>query len=408
MRWIEKQRISVLDLPTAYWHELVHQLAELKQSMPPTMRLVIVGGEKASAKAFASWSKLVAGKVRWINTYGPSEASIIATAYEPSGESEWDATANIPIGHPIANTQVYLLDGELKPVAPGESGELHIGGRGLARGYLNQPERSAEKFIADPFALQPGARLYKTGDVARCLPNGEIEFLGRVDDQVKIRGFRVELGEVEAALAKHPGVQECVVVVRGDEATGKQLAAYFVSGRKPVPAAGELRKFLSERLPDYMIPAAIVNLERLPLTPNGKVDKKSLPQLMPPVNIVGEASKAPRNRFESQIAQIWESVLGKKPIGVDEDFFELGGHSLLAVRLMHSLEQRLGRRLPITALLQAPTIEKLAELLQEKDSLQEWSSLVPMRISGRQGCILLRTRDWRNGSAFSRTGKAGG
>lgn len=381
-QWIEKQRITVLDLPTAYWHELVHQLSELKQSMPASLRLVIVGGEKASARAFASWSKLVAGKIRWINTYGPSEASIIATAYEPGAGSEWDEPANIPIGRAIENTQVYLLDGELKPVAPGDVGELHIGGRGLARGYLNQPERTAEKFIADPFATQAGARLYKTGDMARSLPNGEIEFLGRVDDQVKIRGFRVELGEVEAALAKHAGVQECVVVVRGDEISGKQLVAYFVSGRQGVPGASELRKFLAERLPDYMIPAAIVNLERLPLTPNGKVDKKSLPQPMAMESVLGEAGKAPRDPFESQIARIWESVLGKKPIGLDEDFFELGGHSLLAVRLMHSLEQSLGKRLPITALLQAPTIEKLAALLRQKESAQEWSSLVPLRMSG--------------------------
>lgn len=381
VRWIEEQGITVLDLPTAYWHELVHQLSDLQQPMPETMRLVIVGGEKASARAFAAWSKLVAGRVRWMNTYGPSEASIIATSYEPNC-SGWEGMENIPIGRAIANTQVYLLDGELNPVAAGESGELHIGGVGLARGYLNQPQRTAEKFIADPFSTKVGARLYKTGDMARCLPNGEIEFLGRADDQVKIRGFRVELGEVEAVLGKHTGVQECVVVVRGDESTAKQLAAYFVPVRKPGPSAVELRAFLKERLPEYMVPAAIVTLDRLPLTPNGKVDKKSLPQQMQAQVNPSERAKAPSGPIEARVTQIWESAFGKSPIGVDEDFFELGGHSLLAVRLMHSVEQNFGKRLPITALLQASTIEKMAAVLQKKESSQAWSSVVGMKESG--------------------------
>jgi aspartate racemase len=380
VRWIDEQGITVLDLPTAYWHELVHQLSDLQQPMPASTRLVIVGGEKASARAFASWSKLVAGRVRWINTYGPSEASIIATAYEPSGSS-WDATENIPIGRPVENTNVYLLDGDLNPVPAGESGELHIGGVGLARGYLNQPQRTAEKFIADPFSPNAGARLYKTGDMARYLPSGEIEFLGRADDQVKIRGFRVELGEVEGVLAKHAGVQECVVVLRGDEAS-KQLAAYFVPVRKPGPATWEVRQFLKDRLPEYMVPAAIVTLERLPLTPNGKVDKKSLPQPTQVQASLNHRCKAPRDTVEAQVAEIWESVFAKGRIGVDEDFFELGGHSLLAVRLMHSVEQTFGKRLPITALLQASTIEKMTALLREKESSRDWSSLVAMRMDG--------------------------
>lgn len=381
VRWIEGQGITVLDLPTAYWHELVHQLSELQYPMPAALRLVIVGGEKASARAFQSWSRLVAGRVRWINTYGPSEASIIATAYEPSPDSEWAATANIPIGRPIANTHVYLLDGDLNPVAEGESGELHIGGIGLARGYLNQPQRSAEKFIADPFNTNPGARLYKTGDMARYLPSGEIEFLGRADDQVKIRGFRVELGEVESALAGHSGVQECVVLAKEDDAAGKCLVAYVVPVQKAETSEREVRNFLKQRLPEYMVPAAVMILERLPLTPNGKVDKKSLPQPMQVEGSVVAKGNGPQDPLQAQIAEIWESVLGRRPIGVNEDFFELGGHSLLAVRLMHSLEQTLGKRLPITALLQAPTIEKLAGLLQANSS-SEWSSLVAMRMSG--------------------------
>jgi amino acid adenylation domain-containing protein len=378
VEWITEQKITVLDLPTAYWHELVHELSDLKQPMPATTRLVIVGGEKASAKALGAWSRLAQGRIRWINTYGPSEASIIATAYEPPADRVWEASASIPIGHPIANTQVYLLDRDLRPVPAGESGELHIGGVGLARGYLNQPQLSAEKFIANPFSNEPGARLYKTGDMGRCLPNGEIEFLGRSDDQVKIRGFRVELGEVESALAQHPEIQDPVVVARDDEAGGKRLVAYVVPVGKPAPSDSELRNFLVERLPDYMVPSAFVTLDALPLTPNGKVDKKALPA---PLRVEAmEQGRAPRDPVQSQLAQIWESVLGKRPIGVDEDFFELGGHSLQAVRLMHSIELTFGQRLPITALLQAPTIEQLAAVLHKRPA--EWSSLVALRPTG--------------------------
>jgi amino acid adenylation domain-containing protein len=400
--WIAEQKITVLDLPTAYWHELVRELSDLKQPMPATMRLVIVGGEKASAKALGAWSQLVAGRIRWINTYGPSEASIIATAYEPNGDRSWEASANIPIGHPISNTQVYLLDRELKPVPAGMSGELHIGGVGLARGYLNHPELSAEKFIHDPFSTNAAARLYKTGDLARYLPNGEIEFLGRSDDQVKIRGFRVELGEVESALAQQPGVQEAVVVARDDDAGGKQLVAYVVPVRKPGPSVPELRGFLKERLPDYMIPSSFVELDNLPLTPNGKVDKRALPAPVRAEVVRGQKGKVPRDLLQAQLAQIWESVLDKKPIGVDEDFFELGGHSLLAVRLMHAMERTFGRKLPITTLLHAPTIERMANLLQKEKWSPGWSSLVAMQATGTNppffcvhgvGGTVLRFRD---------------
>ena len=402
VRWIGEREITVLDLPTAYWHELIHQLSDLEQSMPAAMRLVIVGGEKASSKALASWNKLVAGRVRWINTYGPSEASIIATAYEPRADRVWEASESIPIGRPIANTQVYLLDPDLNPAPEGTSGELHIGGVGLARGYLNQPQLSADKFIINPFTADPGARLYKTGDMARCLPDGEIEFLGRADDQVKIRGFRVEMGEVESALAQHPGVQEPVVVVRKNDAGDEQLVAYVVPVRKPGPPALELRTFLRERLPDYMVPSAFRILDTLPLTPNGKVDKKALPAPVCAQAARDQKGKAPGDVLQAQLAQIWESVLDKRPIAVDDDFFELGGHSLLAVRLMHSMERTFAKKLPITTLLHAPTIEQLANLLQREKWSPAWSSLVLMQGSGTKppffcvhgiGGTVLRFRD---------------
>jgi len=378
VRWIRQRRITVLDLPTAYWHELVHQLSESDESLPERLRLVIVGGEKASPVTLAAWAKLAGERVRWVNTYGPTEASVIATAYEPEGE----IPALLPIGRPIANTQIHILNAHLQPQPVGIRGELHIGGSGVARGYLNRPELTAAKFIADPFSSEPGARLYKTGDVARYLADGNIEFLGRTDDQVKVRGFRVELGEIEALLSQFHGIDMAVVVPREDARGEKALVAYFVPAKEPAPTGTELRDFLKERLPDYMLPSSFVKLETMPLTPNGKVDRRSLPVPSAADSAETESQTAPKDALESQLVRIWESILGKHPIGVRQSFFDLGGHSLLAVRLMHRLEQAFGKRMPITILFQAPTIEHMAELLRTKGWAPSWSSLVPIQPLG--------------------------
>ena len=267
----------MLDLPTAYWHEIVHELSELKEPVPAGLRLVIVGGEKASAKAFSAWRTVVGNRVRWINTYGPTEASVIATAYEPPSSPDFPVPTTLPIGRPIANTKVYLLDEELNPVPVGVAGELHIGGTGVARGYLNRPESTAEKFISDRFSDDPSVRLYKTGDIAQFLPSGEIEFIGRRDFQVKIRGFRVEPGEVEAVLERHPAIRDVAVVAREWREGEKRLVAHFVPRVGEEPSASELRSFLQGKLPAYMVPACFVRLNALPLTANGKVDRKALP-----------------------------------------------------------------------------------------------------------------------------------
>jgi surfactin family lipopeptide synthetase A len=376
LRWIRQRRVTVLDLPTAYWHELVHEAADLNAPVPPDLRLIIVGGEKASAAALAAWRKVSGERVRWINTYGPSEASVIATAFEPGAA----IPTSLPIGRPIANVQVHLLDSLLQQVPVGIRGELHIGGAGVARGYLNRPELSAQKFIPDPFRNEAGARLYKTGDLARYLPSGEIEFLGRSDDQVKIRGFRVELGEIENTLSQHSGVAETVVIAAGNNGN-KSLVAYFVPERK-VPTQSELRTFLKDRLPDYMVPSAFVMLEAMPLNPNGKVDRRKLPAPQAADLDLEDRFVAPRDTLESQLANIWETILAKHPIGVHENFFELGGHSLLAVRLMHRIEQTFGKRLPISTLLHAPTVEALANMLRQEGWSPSWSSLVPIQPNG--------------------------
>jgi aspartate racemase len=380
LAWVEKQKITILDLPTAYWHEWVHNFAELQRPVPPSVRLVIVGGEKASAKSFATWSNTVRGCVRWVNTYGPTEASICVTAFEPKFGAGDAIPENLPIGRPVANCRIFLLDQRLNPVPVGVPGELYIGGVCVAQGYHNRPELTAEKFIPDAFSNDPGARLYKTGDMARYLPSGEIEFLGRRDDQVKIRGFRVELGEIEAALAKHPHVSEVAVVAREDVPGNKVLVAYLVPVRNSRPTPIELRHYLQQALPDYMVPSTYVLMQAMPLTPNGKINRRGLP--VPEVEVHSDAVVPATDPFQSQLVRIWEEVLGRKPIGIRDNFFELGGHSLLAARLMHRIGQTLNKTVPLAMLLEAPTIERLADTLRQDGWSHHWSSLVPLQPAG--------------------------
>ena len=376
--WVDQNGVTALDLPTAYWHELVRELSESTLKLPKSLRLVIVGGEKAQSGALATWRKLAGSRVRWVNTYGPTETSVIVTSYEPKDSEELPSV--LPIGRPIANTKIYILSKSLQMLPVGVAGDLYVSGPGLARGYLNRPETTAEKFVADPFSQEPGARMYKTGDLARYLANGEIEFAGRTDDQVKIRGYRVELEEIEAVLGTHPGAHEVVVMARENASGEKSLVAYLVPSREQVPTASELRSYLTKKLPHYMVPAAVVLLEAMPKTPNGKVDKRALPAPKAADFAATQEYVAPNSDLETQLTKIWETVLDKKPVGIRDNFFELGGHSLLAARLMHRIEQQLGKRLPLAALLQAPTIEQLTRLMGE--GAGSWSSLVPLQPQG--------------------------
>ena len=378
LRWVDQNGVTALDLPTAYWHELVREMSESTLKLPKSLRLVIVGGEKAQSGALATWRKLTGSRVRWVNTYGPTETSVIVTSYEPKDSEELPAV--LPIGRPIANTKIYILSKSLQMLPVGVAGDLYVSGPGLARGYLNRPETTAEKFVADPFSQEPGARMYKTGDLARYLANGDIEFAGRTDDQVKIRGYRVELEEIEAVLGAHPGAHEVVVMARENASGEKSLVAYLVPSREQVPTASELRSYLTKKLPHYMVPAAVVLLEAMPKTPNGKVDKRALPAPKAADFAATQEYVAPSSELETQLTKIWETVLDKKPVGIRDNFFELGGHSLLAARLMHRIEQQLGKRLPLAALLQAPTIEQLTRLMGEGAS--SWSSLVPLQPQG--------------------------
>ena len=401
LSWVREQGISVLDLPTAYWHELVHEVAEEGAGLPPALRLIVVGGEKASSARFAEWRRVAGDRVRWINTYGPTEASVVVTSFEPPLPPS-EIPDPLPIGRAIRNVTIRVLNENLQPVANGEAGELHVGGVCLARGYLNRPEATAEKFIADPFSSDPKARLYKTGDLARWLPSGELEFAGRSDFQVKIRGFRVEPGEVEAALAQHSGVRDVLVTAWEPREGDKRLAAYFVPSGDNAPSSADLRNFLRDRLPPYMVPAVFMKLDEMPLTANGKIDRKAVP--VPSeveAETVGESDR-PQDEIERRLTEVWESVMGIRPIGRTQSFFDLGGHSILAARLMFAIEKSFGRKLPITALLGAPTIAGLAALLSHDQQKTSWPSLVPIQPLGSKtpffcvhgiGGVVLRFRE---------------
>jgi amino acid adenylation domain-containing protein len=387
-RKISEFGLTVLNLPTAYWQELAREWAGVPELVPNIQpRLFIVGGDTMLPDVLKLWQRTPVNSIRLLNAYGPTETTITATAFEiPPRSGENTTDQRVPIGRPLANRAIYILDQHGHPVPIGVHGHLHIGGAGLARGYLNRPELTAEKFIPDPFSAMPGARMYKTGDLARYRPDGNIEFLGRVDHQVKIRGFRIELGEIEAVLGQHPAVREAVVLAREDAPGEKRLVAYVVADS----TADELRRFLKDKLPEYMVPAVVVLLEALPVTPNGKVDRRALPAPDRSRPELEKAFVAPRDDLELQLAHIWEEVLGVRPVGVTDNFFELGGHSLLAVRLFALIEKRLGKKLPLTAVFQGATVEHLAGVLRQQAAAPgPQSSLVAIRPGGSKRPLFL-------------------
>ena len=322
-------------------------------------RAFVIGGENLLAESLRLWRGLVP-PTRLINEYGPTETVVGCSIYEVQpADAE---TGTVPIGRPIANTQLYVLDPNMRRVPPGVTGELYIGGAGVARGYLNRPELTAERFVPDPFSGVPGACLFRTGDLAQYQPDGTLYCLGRADDQVKVRGYRIELGEIEAALAAHPGVRSCVVLAREDEPGNKQLVGYLVSHEGGVPDADGLRRFLREKLPEYMVPGKFVSMDSLPLTPNGKFDRKALPP--PPREIPGAgAGGTPRTKTEKTVAAIWSELLGISGIGIHDDYFDLGGDSIAAVRLLVRLHDSFGDDFQLAALFDRPTIAGLSELV---------------------------------------------
>ena len=365
---LEKTQATLLQATPTSWRMLI------EAGWRGHDRLKIFCGAEVLTRELADQLLERSGEV-W-NLYGPTESSIWTTV----GKVE-RGQGPISIGRPVANTRVYLLDKNLKPVPIGVPGELHVGSIGLARGYLNRPELTTEKFILSPFSSDPNARLYKTGDLARYRPDGKLDCLGRMDDQVKIRGFRIELGEIESVLRQHPVVRQCVVVAREDTPGDRRLVAYVVPADEGDFDAKQLRAFLQEQLPDYMMPSAVVGLKELPLTPTMKVNRRALP---PPLydGQANEGYVAPRSPLEEKLAAIWAEVLRVERVGVNDNFFELGGHSLLAVRLFARIANVFKKQLPLATLFQASTIEKLAKILGEEGWTAPWSSLVAIQPNG--------------------------
>ncbi|MBX8544289.1 amino acid adenylation domain-containing protein [Pseudomonas cichorii] len=354
-----ENRLNVVSLPTRFWQQLAQ---DQKAPIPEHVRVVVIGGEELSTEAVQQWFARAGHTPRLLNTYGPTEATIVTTAAEVQPQD----TPNRCIGRPLANTRVYVLDRHGEPLPTGVVGELYIAGAGVARGYLNQPQMSAERFPVCPFS-EDRQRMYRTGDLGRWLPDGTLQFLGRNDDQVKIRGLRIELGEIENALAACPGVGQAVVLARDDspgQTKGLQLVAYLCGESLSVE---QLRTQLLERLPEFMVPSAFVQLDALPLTPNGKLDRRALPAPDQQA-FTSRRDEAPQGETETVLATLWQELLGLEKVGRHDRFFELGGHSLMAVTLIDRLRQ-LGLNADVRSVFTAPSLHELAATLQHGNVL---------------------------------------
>ena len=361
---VRREQVTVLNqTPTAFTQFMCAEAA-VGGGTGLDLRLVIFGGETLVSQTLAPWFERHGDRQpQLVNMYGITETTVHVT-YHPLSTVDLAPTIGSAIGTPIPNLQVYVLDAHRQPVPVGIPGELYVGGAGVARGYLNRPDLTASRFVPHPFCDEPGARLYKTGDLARYRPDGSIEFLGRLDDQVKIRGFRIELGEIETALRRHPAVQEAVVLAREDVPGDQRLVAYIVAKGSGAPTNDEMRRFLEAQLPAHMVPSTFVRLGALPLTPNGKVDRHALPAPDSAHDDADGRYAAARTPVEALLAGLWREVLGLERIGIHDDFFEAGGHSLLATRVIAQARASFGVDIPLRALFDAPTIAALAEAIE--------------------------------------------
>jgi amino acid adenylation domain-containing protein len=372
-----QERVTVVNLPTSFWAAWMDGWEARGLRLPDSLRLVIVGSETVTAGQYAQWQKLAGSKVHWCNAYGTTETTITSTVFEPEDGKKLSV---IPIGRPLDFAQAYILDTELRPVQNGAVGELHLGGEALARGYLNRPELTASRFIPNPFGDDPHARLYKTGDLVRLRDDGNIEFLGRLDHQVKIRGHRVEAGEIEATLKQHPLVKDAAVIIRDNARGEKQLVAYYTTSH--TTPASALVAYLKDRLPTFMVPSVLMELENLPLMANGKLDRHAFPEPATAEHHSGDDFVPPASTMEKTIAAIWCELLGVNRISVHDNFFDLGGDSLVALRFCAQLESRIGSKLTATALFELPNISRLAERLQKPERAGPKSCLTAIQPKG--------------------------
>ena len=359
--------ITVLDVPTAYWHELVASASQEDWWRATALRLVLIGGEKATVERLQRWHQTVGSRLPLLNRYGPTETTVAATIQDLTHLTAADLAAmtEVSIGRPYPNCQVYVLDADRKPVPTGAPGELYIGGAGVGAGYLNAPELTASRFVADPFATTPGARIYRTGDKVRYLADGAIQYLGRLDQQVKIRGHRVELGEIETTLAQYPGVGAVAVVVDAAGSGDPQLIGYLECGKPSSLSVAEVRTFLKERVPHYAVPSAFVGLTALPMSSSGKIDRKRLPRPTLDNTLRDETHVSPRNTLEARMAGVWKRVLNIDRVGVHDNFFDVGGHSLLLPVLLSEISKEFQRDVAMVTLLEKPTISASAALFAD-------------------------------------------
>jgi amino acid adenylation domain-containing protein len=375
---VAKEKVTTLQLVPSMYRVLLE--SDGIESCNGGLRRVFCGGEALPVSLQQQSFAVLDADLH--NLYGPTETAIDAAFWKCRPGTRG---VTVPIGRPIGNMQIYLLDRDMKLVPTGVAGELYIGGVGVARGYLNRPDLTAERFLPNPFSAEPGARLYRTGDLARYQAPGMIEFLGRLDEQVKLRGFRIELGEIEAALREHPALLDAVVVSREQAPDDRRLVAYVVMKSGSAVTPNELREFLRERLPEYMVPTSFVAVAALPLMPNGKVDRRALPNSDEKQSNLEKSFALPRDNLEGQLLRIWKEVLGTtEQIGITDNFFDLGGHSLLAVRLMAQIHKWFGQELPLSTLFEGATIEHLANLLRGQAAAVTPSPIVSIQPNGSQ------------------------
>jgi amino acid adenylation domain-containing protein len=349
-------RVTILNLPTSYWHEIVASWPSDSPELPPTVRLVIFGGERARRPHLSLWQQRSAGAVVLLNTYGPTETTVVATMADVSTANGEGPEDEVPIGRPISHVRIYVLDQHGEPVPVGVPGEIYIGGAGVARGYWQRPDLTAERFVPDSFGAAPGARLYRTGDRGRYVSDGRLVFLGRSDAQVKVRGHRIELGEIEAGIRAHQAIEDAVVLLQEEDANAR-IVAYVVPAAGSLVTLEALRSFLRETLPAYSVPSTFVFLDSLPKSASGKIDRRALGA----ANIPSQLYEPPRGPTEEVLASIWMDVMQLERVGAHDNFFELGGHSLLAMRVQVRVQGALGIDLPMARLFEHPTVAGLAE-----------------------------------------------
>jgi amino acid adenylation domain-containing protein len=367
--WLNENRIKLSFVPTI--------IADMLLSEPwletTSVEYIFTGGDKLMRRPLEDF------KPQFINHYGPTETTVIASFARIGPGPNHDIP---PIGRPISNAQLYILDEDFNLVPPGVPGELCVGGQGVGRGYLSQPGLSAEKFVPNPFSHEPGARLYRTGDLCTFLPDGNIHFIGRIDHQVKIRGLRIELGEIKAALLQYPGIRDAFMHLWQDRRNEKRLVAYFIARNDSAIALPALRKFLKERLPSYMVPSVFIEVDAWPTNTNAKFDVRALPAPELHFEQQGDVSEAPTTDLEKKLSEIWCAILGIAQIGLHDNFFDLGGHSLLAMQLIGRIDSTLGLRLPLAAFFQSPTVAGVADTIQAQHGTQKAGSLVAIQPKG--------------------------